>query len=68
MGTGRPRHNEPVEEFVLSPCYEDQQETMERAILLAVEACAVFVLEGVEMAMNRINSRNLTKPSKEEDI
>ena len=58
IGIGRPRYGEPVEDFVLARFYKDQREVMERVIQGAVQACALFVLEGVESAMNAINCRN----------
>ncbi|MEW6669370.1 MAG: aminoacyl-tRNA hydrolase [Thermodesulfobacteriota bacterium] len=59
IGIGRPRHLEPVEEFVLRPFYNDQQEVVQRVLSLAVKACEWFVLEGVEKAMEAVNGQNL---------
>ncbi len=55
IGIGRPRHGETIEDYVLSPFYEDQKEIKERVIQLAVSACQLFVSDGVESAMNQIN-------------
>ncbi len=59
VGIGRPRFNEEVEEFVLSPFYPEQRGVVEKVIRLATEACEMFVVEGMEKAMNWINSQNL---------
>ncbi len=59
VGIGRPQRGEPVEDFVLSPFYEEDRELVEKAILLAVRACELVVSEGVEQAMNYINCQNL---------
>jgi len=58
IGIGRPRYGEPVEDFVLEPFYKDQQEAIRRVIQGAVQACELFVSEGVESAMNAINCQN----------
>lgn len=59
VGIGRPRYEETVEDYVLSPFYADEEGFAERAIRVAVNACELFVLEGVESAMNQINCQNL---------
>ena len=56
IGIGRPRYNEAIEDFVLSPIYDDQQKTIKDALHLAVEAIESFILYGVEAAMNKFNS------------
>jgi PTH1 family peptidyl-tRNA hydrolase len=56
IGIGRPRYNESIENFVLNPVYEDQQKTINDVLHLAIEAIESFILDGVEMAMNRFNS------------
>jgi len=58
IGIGRPRYGEPVEDFVLSPFYKDQEGMLDQVIQGAVQACQLFVLDGVESAMNRINCQN----------
>jgi len=58
IGIGRPRYGEPVEDFVLAPFYTDQRVVIEKVIQGAVQACALFVSEGVEAAMNAINYQN----------
>lgn len=59
VGIGRPRYEETVEDYVLAPFYADEEGLAERAIRVAVNACELFVLEGVESAMNQINCQNL---------
>jgi len=59
VGIGRPRWGDSVEHYVLAPFYPQEREIMERVIKRAVYACELFVLEGIESAMNSINRRNL---------
>jgi PTH1 family peptidyl-tRNA hydrolase len=59
IGAGRPRYLETVEDYVLSPFYGDQKDTMEKVIHLAVRACELFVSEGIQPAMTHINCQNL---------
>ena len=61
IGIGRPRYSESVEEYVLSPFYSDELETLEKVVDLAVEGCELFVSKGIDHAMNRINPQNLVK-------
>jgi len=61
LGIGRPRHGESVEDFVLAPFYTDEREIFHNVIRVAVSACEMFVLEGVEKAMNQINCLSLNK-------
>lgn len=58
IGVGRPRYEEPVEEFVLRPFYKGQEETVKRVIEGALEACELFVTRGLAQAMNIINPQN----------
>jgi len=58
IGIGRPRYNESTEDFVLSPFYKDQKETIEAMIQTAVNACRLAISDSVEYAMNQINSLN----------
>lgn len=59
VGIDRPRYRESIENFVLSPFYKDEKEIVEEVIRVAVQACGLFVSEGVESVMNVINSQNL---------
>lgn len=58
IGIGRPRYNEDTEDFVLSPFYKDQKDTVEMVIQKAVDACRLVITESVECAMNQINIQN----------
>jgi len=59
VGIGHPRFGETVENYVLAPFYADEKGLAEKAIRMAVNACELFVLEGVQSAMNQINCQNL---------
>jgi PTH1 family peptidyl-tRNA hydrolase len=59
IGIGRPRFDEKIDEYVLSPFYPDQKDEIEKALDLAAWACELYVLKGVTEAMNQIN-RNKT--------
>ena len=61
IGVGRPRYNEPIEDFVLNPPYDDQQEATTVALHKAVEAITLFVLNGVESAMTNLNSAKMMR-------
>lgn len=56
IGLGRPRYNEPIEDFVLSPIYDDQQSEIKDVLHLVTKAIESFILDGVESAMNNFNS------------
>jgi peptidyl-tRNA hydrolase, PTH1 family len=55
IGIGRPEQGEPIEEFVLTPFYPPQTETLKRVIDSASKACDLFLSEGIITAMNHIN-------------
>ena len=59
IGIDRPRYMEPIDEYVLSPFYEDEKETVEKVIQMAVKACVLFISEGIESAMNYTNCQHL---------
>ncbi len=60
VGVGRPRYaGESVEDHVLKSFYRDEKEVVERAIKMAIQACELIVDNGVDAAMNHINSRDL---------
>jgi PTH1 family peptidyl-tRNA hydrolase len=61
IGIGRPRHGESIEDFVLSPPYEDQKEQIEDILHMVVEAIELFVMRDVESAMNTFNSLGMRK-------
>jgi hypothetical protein len=60
VGIGRPCFSEPVEDFVLKPFYPEHRPLVEKVIGLALQACEIFVVEGIGKTMTRINSQNLT--------
>ncbi len=55
IGIGRPRHGEPIEDFVLKPFYPDQQKDLEEAVSKAAMAVETWVKEGMSKAMNLYN-------------
>jgi PTH1 family peptidyl-tRNA hydrolase len=55
IGIGRPLYGEDIEDYVLSPFYNDQKDIIEKTIPLAARTCRLFVLDGLEAAMNQIN-------------
>jgi PTH1 family peptidyl-tRNA hydrolase len=59
IGIGRPRYNEPIEDYVLSPFYSDEKDIIEDVLRMAIEACELYVSRGIEPAMNQINCQNL---------
>ena len=61
IGIGRPRYGERIEDFVLSPFYEDHMEIIEKVIPIAIEGCELFISYGIDHAMNKINAQNLGK-------
>ena len=61
IGIGRPRYNEPIEDFVLNPLNDDQQQTIKDVLHLVRDAIESFILDGVEAAMNKFNSVTIKK-------
>ena len=59
IGIGRPHYGEIIEDFVLSPFYSGEKEIIEEVIQLAVQACRMFISNGIESAMNYANCQNL---------
>ena len=59
VGIGRPCFSEPVEDFVLKPFYPEHRPLVEKVIGLALQACEIFVVEGVGKTMSIINSQDL---------
>lgn len=58
IGIGRPRYDEDVEDYVLASFYPDEKEMMEKAVPKAIKACELVIIEGIEKAMNQVNSRD----------
>jgi PTH1 family peptidyl-tRNA hydrolase len=59
IGIGRPSHEVPAEDYVLSPFQREERETISSVIQLAAQACRLFVAEDIDVTMNRINAHNL---------
>jgi len=62
IGIGRPGNGEngghvPVERYVLSRFGEEELRALEQVFSLAREAVSLFVTQGVDRCMNRINGR-----------
>jgi peptidyl-tRNA hydrolase, PTH1 family len=55
IGIGRPEQGEPIEDFVLSPFYTSQTEILKKVIDLSINACDLFLSDGIVTAMNHIN-------------
>jgi PTH1 family peptidyl-tRNA hydrolase len=66
IGIGRPRYNEQIENFVLNPVYEDQQKTINDVVHIAIKAIESFILDGVELAMNKFNSLTIREKEVEQ--
>lgn len=61
IGIGRPRYDEPIEDFVLNPLYGDQQETIKDALRVVTGAIRSFIVDGMEVAMSNFNSLTVRK-------
>ncbi len=59
IGVGRPEKGEKIEDFVLSPFYDTQKELLKEVIIFSVHACSLYLSEGIETAMNRVNGKKL---------
>ena len=59
IGIGRPRFEETIEDYVLSPFYSDQKKIIEDIVGIGVHAGRMFVSHGVEKTMNHFNCKNL---------
>jgi PTH1 family peptidyl-tRNA hydrolase len=57
IGVGRPKHGEPVEDFVLLPPYAEDRENFQKAIVQAEEAVRAVLSADLAEAMNRFNRR-----------
>ena len=57
VGIGRPRFSEAVEDYVLSPWYEDQRGQVVEMVDYAAEAVTAIFTEGLEEAMTAFNAR-----------
>ncbi len=62
VGIGRPGQRQEVDDYVLSEFSREEQELVVQVIQMGVRACEVFVLEGVDAAMNAVNGISLIQP------
>ena len=60
IGIGRPRYEENIEDYVLSPFYGDENGIMEKVVKTAVRACELAVSEGIQTAMNHVNCKKFS--------
>jgi PTH1 family peptidyl-tRNA hydrolase len=60
IGIGRPANQQPVEKFVLSPFSNSERDIVPQMIQLGIRACELFIVDGVDVAMNVINGQNLS--------
>ncbi|MGC9196458.1 MAG: aminoacyl-tRNA hydrolase [Syntrophobacteraceae bacterium] len=58
MGIGRPKHGEPVEDFVLLPPYSEERQAWKDMLAQAEEALRSVLATGITDAMNRFNRRD----------
>ncbi|MGD9208188.1 MAG: aminoacyl-tRNA hydrolase [Syntrophobacterales bacterium] len=56
VGIGRPRFNEAVEDYVLSPWYEDQREQVVEMVDYTAEAATAIIADGLAKAMTVFNA------------
>ena len=61
IGIGRPRYNEPIEDFVLNPPYDDEQKTIKHVLRVVTGAIRSFIVDGMEVAMSNFNSLTVRK-------
>jgi PTH1 family peptidyl-tRNA hydrolase len=59
IGIGRPPHQAPVEDYVLSHFQRKEKEIVADVIQVAAQACRLFVTEDIDVTMNRTNSYDL---------
>jgi len=57
VGIGRPKHAEPIEDFVLQPPYAEDREVFEKMTEHAEEAVNAILSTCLSEAMNRFNQR-----------
>jgi PTH1 family peptidyl-tRNA hydrolase len=59
LGIGRPRFGEVVEDYVLSPWYEDQRDQIVEIVDSAAAAVTAILAHGLERAMTEFNSKQV---------
>jgi PTH1 family peptidyl-tRNA hydrolase len=57
IGIGRPKHNEPIETFVLQPPYPEDRDEFEKMTAQAEEAARAVLATCLSAAMNEFNKR-----------
>lgn len=65
IGIGRPDGDQPVERFVLTPFDGNERDVVLHVIQLGIQACELFIVQGVDAAMQAINGQNLTQARRE---
>ncbi|ADK84101.1 peptidyl-tRNA hydrolase [Desulfarculus baarsii DSM 2075] len=55
FGVGRPRHDEPIEQFVLNGFYADQRELGQKMVQVAADCLEVILGKGLAEAMQRFH-------------
>lgn len=61
IGIGRPPPGEEPADYVLSPFTQEERPKIEAALDRAVSALECLLLEGIEVAMNRFNVRDVAE-------
>lgn len=58
IGVGRESLPKDLTEFVLSPFTTDEQRVVDEAVKRAMEACELWAAQGMQVAMNRVNTQH----------
>jgi len=59
IGIGRPQKDESIEQFVLSPFYQDEIEDLEEVLKAGTEGVMIAIEKGIDRAMNSVNTFSL---------
>jgi PTH1 family peptidyl-tRNA hydrolase len=62
VGVGRPSTGEDAAEYVLSPFMDVERESIDAAVRRAADAVECILRYGIEVAMNRFNTRSNSAP------
>lgn len=65
IGIGRPEADQPVERYVLTPFGGNERDIVLHVIQQGIRACELFIVQGVDAAMQAINGQNLTQARRE---
>lgn len=68
IGVGRESLPKDLTEFVLSPFTTDERGVVDEAVKRAMEACEVWAAQGMQVAMNRVNTQTREDPRGESGI